>query len=116
MRTAKIAIVALVVLITTCGGIVINDLRYPPEWDQIRLGMPRSQIETLIGPGGGEWTGWSSAYWEDRGLLIRNELAVYMDPAEGATIIAIKRISTVPGEHNLWTVRAEYAHPAQPSN
>ena len=95
---------------------MINDLRYPLEWDQIHLGMTRSEVEKLIGPGGGEWPGWSGPYWDDRGVLVRNQLHLYIDPYEGVTIISLQHFSIFPGEHRLWNVRAEYAHPAKPSN
>ena len=111
-RAAKISLIVSTILILVVAILVVRDLRYPPEWDKIHLGMPRSEVENLIGRGVGEWPGWSGPYWEDRGVLVRNELNLYIDPVDGVTIIYLERFSIIPGEHRLWNVRAEYAHSA----
>lgn len=112
MRVIKILLVFAILLALVVGVAVIRDLQYPTEWDQIHLGMSGEEVNELIGPGVGEWPGWSGAFWNDRGLLIRNQLELYIDPFEGVTIISIKRLSIFP-EHRLSTVRAEYSHPAE---
>ena len=114
MRVVKVSLLVFLGLSLIGGAVVINDLRYPPEWDQIHLGMTRAEVYSLIGPGGGEWQGWSGIFWSDRGFLIRNQLELYIDPYNGVSIISLQRFSIIPGEHRLWNVRTEYAHPAKP--
>ena len=62
MRVGKISLIVTLGLSLVGGALIVNDLRYPPEWDQIHLGMIRSEVYCLIGAGGGEWPGWSGSY------------------------------------------------------
>jgi hypothetical protein len=107
MRVVKISLVIFIGLLIVGSIVVVNDLRYPPEWDQIHLGMPRSEVESLIGRDPGEMVGLGSAYWNDRGMLIRNQLELYIDPYDGVSIIALQRFLTFPELH-LWDVKTAY--------
>src|SRR5580765_1156518 len=106
-RIVKISLIIFLALSLIGGVVVINDLRYPPEWDQIHLRMTRSEVEGLIGPDPGEMIGMGSAYWNDRGIFVRNQLQLYIDPFDGVSIIRIQRFSTFPELH-LSDVKTAY--------
>lgn len=108
MRKLKILIVGLLGLSLVVGIVALNDLRYPAVWDQIRLGMTRAEVYDLIGESGGEWSGWSGMYWHHNGILIRNQLELYIDPTDCVTIISLKHQSSFPTIHDLWIVRSEH--------
>ena len=111
-RALKVSLAILLLLTLAVGVALIIDLGYPSQWNQIHLGMSRSDVESLIGPDPGEMKGMAPAHWSDRGIFIRNRLELYIDPKDGVTIISIQRFSTIPIERRLWDVRNEYARPS----
>ena len=95
-RMFKGSLIVSLILFLAIGLVIVNDLRYPSEWDQIHLGMSRTDVENLLGPDPGEMKGLGMADWDDGGILIRSQLQAYIDAKEGVTIISIQRFSIIP--------------------
>jgi hypothetical protein len=88
-RTILILFLAVAVTILTGVAVVRNG--FPPKWNKIKLGMQRQTVAEIIGPGAGEWSGWSGPYWDEQWLVFHDQLHIYFDPVRGATIITVKR-------------------------
>ncbi len=41
---------------------VKEELRYPPNWDKVHLGMSRQKVYDLIGPGIDEFPDWKGPF------------------------------------------------------
>jgi hypothetical protein len=89
----KLAVAVILVLL---GVLFVRwELRYPSEWDKIKIGMTRQEVYSVIGPGVGEFSGWKGPFWQSNRGLVWYELEVSF---EGNRALAVRQ-SRYFGQH-----------------
>jgi hypothetical protein len=98
--------IILLTLAVLLALIIGQDLIYPSEWNQIHLGMSRQEVYSVVGQGRDKDSNWTGHFWNDSGILFRNEIEVFFANDKVSNII--QRQSFVTGQ-TIRIVRAEIA-------
>lgn len=90
---------------------VRQQFTYPEKWNEIQLGMSRQEVYSLIGRGGGEWSGWTGMHWIESHTILKQDMDIYFEGnrAHSITIVTVFAWETGYEDTPLSMPRYEHA-------
>ena len=78
----------ILLLFTVLLAVIIGqDFIYPSQWNDIHLDMTRQEVESLAGQSRDKDFKWQGHFWNDSGILIKNEILVFTTNDKVSSII-----------------------------
>lgn len=86
---------AIILLLTVLLAVIIGqDFIYPSDWNRIHIGMSRQEVYNLLGQGRDKDSNWQGHFWNDSGILIRNEISVFFTNDSISSIVQDQSLIT----------------------